>query len=114
MAHLPPGQQTDAQLEAALRSPQLQQALRAMGAALHGDNFHSLLASMGIDAEPGTAELMRGDAVAALIACLTAAAPSAGGGRPGGASGGSDAGSSTGEGGADSGSGDGGNMDSSA
>ena len=70
---LPEGQQTDEALADTLRSPQLQQAIDVLAAALQSDNFNSVMANLGIDPAPGAAHLMRGDAVGAFLAAASAA-----------------------------------------
>jgi hypothetical protein len=54
---LPPGLQTKAELAFMLRSPQLRQALGALGAALQTDNFNAVMSNFGLDPMAGAAEL---------------------------------------------------------
>ena len=49
--HLPEGQQTNENLEANLRSSQLQQAMRTLTQAIQSDQADIILASCGLDAK---------------------------------------------------------------
>ncbi len=67
---LPEGQQTRADLEAALRSPQLADSMRALSSALQSENYNAVMANFGLDPQAGMAALMRGDAVEAFISAV--------------------------------------------
>lgn len=70
VAQLPEGQRTEENLEAALRSPQLSDALRSLSRALQGESFASILASFGMNPSDGNDDLARGNAVAGFLAAL--------------------------------------------
>lgn len=71
---LPEGQRDSAGLEAAVRSPQLAQALRSLTGALSTDNFETIFANFGLDPRDGADLMARGDAVGAFLAALQAKA----------------------------------------
>jgi hypothetical protein len=73
-AELPEGQQDPSHLEAAIRSPQLAQALRSLTGALSTDNFETIFANFGLDPAAGADLMARGDAVGAFLAALQAKA----------------------------------------
>lgn len=98
---LPPGQQTEADLYAVLRSPQLRQAATSLGGALEDTNAAAVFSNFGLRAADGDAAMANGDSVGALIAAIIARAARSGsagdgaggagagaGGASGGASGG--------------------------
>jgi len=74
IAQLPEEQRSVEHLQEAIRSPQLVDAMRALTRALHSDSFHSIMANIGVNPDPGLPDLMRNDAVAAFITSLQAAA----------------------------------------
>ena len=89
ISQLPEGQRSRADLEAALRSPQLSDSMRALSAALQSENYNAVMANFGLDASAGMSALMRGDAVEAFVDAVQSLADSSPDG-PGGSS--SDAG----------------------
>ena len=67
--------QTDEELEATLRSPQLRQALGSLSAALQSDNYNSVLGNFGLDPAAGSEQMMRGDSVSAFLDAVQARHP---------------------------------------
>merc|ERR1712146_498998 len=72
IAQLPEGQQSEEQLEIALRSPQLRDAMRSLSRALNPENYASVMANFGLDPGAGSELLVRGEAVQAFLAALAA------------------------------------------
>jgi len=72
IAQLPEGQRTRAHLEAALRSPQLADSMRALSAALQSENYNAVMANFGLDPAAGMSALMRGQAVEAFLNAVAA------------------------------------------
>ena len=65
---LPEGQRTDDKLEENLRSPQMQQCLKSLTAALHsGDEFNSILANFALDPSDAMAS---GNPIQAFLDCV--------------------------------------------
>jgi hypothetical protein len=85
ISQLPEGQRTRADLEAALRSPQLSDSMRALSAALQSENYNAVMANFGLDPSAGMSALMRGEAVEAFINAVQSMADSTPEG-PGGSS----------------------------
>mmetsp|Transcript_14964 Transcript_14964/g.32223 ORF Transcript_14964/g.32223 Transcript_14964/m.32223 type:complete len:489 (-) Transcript_14964:390-1856(-) len=68
---LPEGQRTDAMLEENLRSPQVQQCLKSLTAALaSGDEFNSILANFRLKPEDGAAAMASGNPIQAFLDCV--------------------------------------------
>lgn len=72
---LPEGQQAEHFLEENIRSPQLRQALGTLTDVLQSDNYNSVLANLGVNPEPGAAQLAQGDPVGAFLTSVQAANP---------------------------------------
>lgn len=70
IAQLPEGQRTHADLEAALRSPQLADSMRALSSALQSENYNAVMANFGLDPSTGMSQLMQGNAVEAFISAV--------------------------------------------
>ena len=81
---LPESQRSREQLEAAIRSPQLRQALSALSAALGTENYETVFANFDLDPADGADELAHGDAVGAFLAALRAKVSRADGAGPAG------------------------------
>lgn len=76
LAHLPEGQQTAAELDSTVRSPQFRQALNSLTTAVaQPDNYQSVMSNFSIDPAPGMAEQMAGDGVGAFLTSLSTANP---------------------------------------
>lgn len=69
---LPESQRSREQLEAAIRSPQLRQALSGLSSALGTENYETIFANFDLDPADGADELAHGDAVGAFLAALRA------------------------------------------
>jgi hypothetical protein len=69
---LPEGQRSREDLEAAIRSPQLRQALSSLSNALENENFETVFANFGLNPEDGAEAMARGDPVGAFLAALRA------------------------------------------
>lgn len=68
---LPEGQRTDDKLEENLRSPQVQQSLKSLTAALaSGDEFNSILANFALDPSDGAAAMASGNPIQAFLDCV--------------------------------------------
>jgi len=68
---LPEGQRTDSHLEDNLRSPQTQQCLKSLTAALAaGDEFNSILANFALDPSDGAAAMASGNPIQAFLDCV--------------------------------------------
>ena len=68
---LPEGQRTDDKLEENLRSPQTQQCLKSLTAALaSGDEFNSILANFALDPSDGAAAMIAGNPIQAFLDCV--------------------------------------------
>ena len=68
---LPEGQRTDDKLEENLRSPQTQQCLKSLTAALSsGDELNSVLANFALDPSDGAAAMATGNPIQAFLDCV--------------------------------------------
>lgn len=68
---LPEGQRTDDKLEENLRSPQTQQCLKSLTAALSsGDEFNSILANFALDPSDGALAMASGNPIQAFLDCI--------------------------------------------
>ena len=74
MALLPEGQNTRADLETALRSPQLADSMRALSQALQSDNYNAVMTNFGLDPSRGMSALMQGQAVEAFLQAIASQA----------------------------------------
>jgi len=72
---LPEGLQTEEELAATLRSPQLRQALGSLSGALQSDNYNSVLGNFGLDPAAGSEHMMRGDSISAFLEAVQARNP---------------------------------------
>lgn len=71
---LPEGHQTEEELHTTIHSPQLQQALTQLSAALQSENINSVFANFNLDAAAGAAALNQGNGIQAFLDALTAQA----------------------------------------
>lgn len=72
IALLPESQQSEEYLEETLRSPQVQQSIDLLSAALQSDNYQTVMGNFSLDPSVGLAQLMRGDAIGAFLAAAIA------------------------------------------
>lgn len=72
IALLPEGLQNPGELHASVHSPQFQQALTALTAALRSEQYNSIFANFGLDISAGAEALSRGDVIEAFLAALEA------------------------------------------
>mmetsp|Transcript_3941 Transcript_3941/g.11555 ORF Transcript_3941/g.11555 Transcript_3941/m.11555 type:complete len:387 (-) Transcript_3941:413-1573(-) len=74
LSALPEGRQTPEELRATIRSPQFQQTLTSLSAALQTENYNSIFANFGLDASAGAAALAQGNGIQAFLDALNAQA----------------------------------------